>query len=167
MKIEEIDENNPNKKEVAKMLIKFRNYLASLKDREDNMTVEDGLEEIEYYLDKDFPIYAAKKDEQFAGYFILKYDDDAVWLEHFYVNEAYRNHGIGSKLFQKAEKVVNKLGYVNLYNWVHPNNNRMIHFLRKQGYDVLNMIEVRKKFDEEDLKSEIKVGNNKFKYNKE
>lgn len=167
LKIEEIDENNLNKKEVAKMLIKFRNYLASLKDRQDNMTVEDGLEEIEYYLDKGYPIYAAREDEQFVGYFILKYDDDAVWLEHFYVKETYRNQGIGSKLFQKAEEIVNKLGYVNLYNWVHPNNDRMIKFLKKQGYDVLNMIEIRKKFVDEDLKSEIEVGSNRFKYNKD
>jgi GNAT superfamily N-acetyltransferase len=167
LKIEKVDQNISNKKEVAKMLIKFRNYLASLKDRKDNMTDEEALEEIEYYLDKGYPIYAARENKRFAGYFILKYDDDAVWLEHFYVKEKYRNQGIGSRLFQKAEEVVNKLGYVNLYNWVHPNNNRMINFLQKQGYDVLNMIEIRKKFDNEDLKSEIKVRNNKFKYNKD
>ncbi len=167
MKIEEIDKNKPNKKEVGKMLIKFRSYLASLKDRKEDMTIKDSLEEIEYYLDKDYPIYAAQKNNKFAGYFILKYDDDAVWLEHFYVKEGFRNQGIGTKLFQKAEEVVNKLGYVNLYNWVHPNNDRMINFLKKQGYDVLNMIEIRKKFDDENLKSEREVGNNTFKYNKE
>jgi len=164
--ITKYDEIKANKQELAQMIKSFRNYLASLKKRDQDMTVKNALKEIEYYSDKNYPIYTAlmNKDD-YAGYFILKYDDDGVWLEHFFVKETYRKQAIGSKLFQKAEEVVEQLGYVNLYNWVHPNNYRMINFLKKQGYDVLNMIEIRKKFQKEKLKSSINVGENKFTYN--
>ncbi|HKL12260.1 MAG TPA: GNAT family N-acetyltransferase [Halanaerobiales bacterium] len=165
MNIRKIKNNFDEKEKVAAMLIKFRRYLASLKNREENMTIKDGVDEIDYYLDKKYPIYTAIEDDQYVGYFILKYDDDAVWLEQFFVKEEYRKQGIGTKLFRKAEAVLEDLGYVNLYNWVHPNNNGMINFLKSQGYDVLNMIEVRKQFDNEELKSKVQVGENKFKYN--
>ncbi len=165
MKIRKIKNDLKEKEKIAEMLIEFRSYLASLKDRKDDMDLQAGIEEVEYYLDKEYPIYTAVKDSNYLGYFILKFDDDAVWLEHFFVREEYRKQGIGSKLFKKAEEVLDELGYVNLYNWVHPNNQRMINFLKKQGYDVLNMIEIRKKFAKEDLKNEIEVGENEFRYN--
>jgi hypothetical protein len=38
-----------------------------------------------------------------------------------------------------------ELGGDTLYNWVLPNNYRSIPFLKKHGYDVLNLIEVRKR----------------------
>jgi ribosomal protein S18 acetylase RimI-like enzyme len=154
-----------SKEELSKLLISFRAFLAGLKNKEDKMSIKEGIEEIDYYLDKEFPIYVAQIDNKLAGYFILKYDDDAVWLEHFYVKEEFRNQGIGSTLFKKAEEEIENKGYVNLYNWVHPNNDRMINFLKKQGYDVLNMIEIRKKFKDEKLTSEVSVDDNKFNYN--
>lgn len=165
MELIKITNNYELKDELVKLLISFRDFLAGLKNKEDKMSIKEGIEEIDYYLDKNYPIYVAQKDNQLAGYFILKYDDDAVWLEHFYVKKEFRKQGIGSALFKKAEEEIENQGYVNLYNWVHPNNHRMINFLKKQGYDVLNMIEIRKKFKDEDLKSEVTVDDNKFKYN--
>jgi|AntRauTorcE11897_2_1112592.scaffolds.fasta_scaffold12201_2 ribosomal protein S18 acetylase RimI-like enzyme len=165
LELKKITKNFESKDELSKLLISFRAFLAQLKNKKDKMSIKEGIEEIDYYLDKDFPIYAAYKDNQLAGYFILKYDDDAVWLEHFYVKKEFRKQGIGSALFKKAEEEIENQGYVNLYNWVHPNNDRMINFLKKQGYDVLNMIEIRKKFTDEKLQSEVSVDNNKFKYN--
>lgn len=163
--IRKVKNISEDKKEVGKLLIKFRSYLASLKNRNDEMNINEAVEEVEYYLDKDYPIYTAIEENEFVGYFILKFDDDAVWLEHFFVKEGYRNQGIGTHLFNKAEEVLEELGYVNLYNWVHPNNDRMIYFLKKQGYDVLNMIEIRKEFNDEKLQSNIEVGEKSFKYN--
>ncbi len=40
----------------------------------------------------------------------------------------------------------------------HPNNHRMISFLWKYGYTVLNLIEVRKPYPGEKLTQEIQVG---------
>ncbi|MCF8009433.1 MAG: GNAT family N-acetyltransferase [Halanaerobiales bacterium] len=165
MQIIQVNQNYKKIEKLSKLLISFRDFLASLKNRENKMTTKEGIEEIEYYLDKDFPIYIALVNDRLAGYFILKYDDDAVWLEHFFVKESFRNKKIGTALFKKAEEVIGDHGYVNLYNWVHPNNDRMINFLRKQEYDVLNMIEIRKKFKNEKLKRKIDLNSNQFRYN--
>lgn len=165
MDIKEINDKKGNKQKLAEMVIEFRRYLASLKDKKDKMTIKEAVEEINYYLNKEYPIYVAENKNNYFGYFILKYDDDAVWLEHFFVKEEYRKNKIGTKLFNKAEKLLDELGYVNLYNWVHPNNDRMIHFLKNQGYNVLNMIEIRKKSEKENLDTKIKVGEHEFEYN--
>jgi len=165
LKIRKIKETAHEKEKIAQMLTNFRSYLAELKNKSDEMEIAEAVEEIDYYLDKEYPIYTALEDNEYLGYFILKFDDDAVWLEHFFVKEQHRGKGIGSALFKRAEEVLDELGYVNLYNWVHPNNDRMINFLKSQGYDVLNMIEIRKSFENEELKSEFKVGDNKFRYN--
>lgn len=165
MQIIKVNQNYKRIEELSKLLISFRAFLASLKNKEDKMTTKEGIDEIQYYLDKDFPIYIALVNDRLAGYFILKYDDDAVWLEHFFVKDSFRHKKIGTTLFKKAEEVIEDHGYVNLYNWVHPNNERMINFLKKQGYDVLNMIEIRKKFKNEKLKSKVEVNINQFRYN--
>jgi len=40
----------------------------------------------------------------------------------------------------------------------------MIKFLEKQGYDVLNLIEIRKKRKNEEIKSKVKVNEHEFNY---
>ena len=40
----------------------------------------------------------------------------------------------------------------------------MISFLKSKGYDVLNLIEIRKPFKDEENKETIQIANNKFKY---
>ena len=75
-----------------------------------------------------------------------------------------RRKGIGSDLYDEAEKLVKTLGGDTVYNWVHPNNEMSIPFLKKRGYDVLNLIEIRKKRPNEKITQEINVGNHEFKY---
>ncbi len=40
----------------------------------------------------------------------------------------------------------------------------MIQFLANNGYDVLNLIEIRKLYNKEKIDSSINVGENSFKY---
>lgn len=44
------------------------------------------------------------------------------------------------------------------------NNDVMISFLKSKGYDVLNLIEIRKPYEKEDNKEIIQIKNNKFRY---
>ena len=55
------------------------------------------------------------------------------------------------------------MGNETLFFWVHPNNNKMISFLFKQGYDTLNLIEIRKNKGHTPGKT-INVGENTFEY---
>ena len=51
----------------------------------------------------------------------------------------------------------NFLGEDTVYNFVHPNNEGMIRFLRSKGYTVLNMLEIRKPYKGEKLTTQIAV----------
>ena len=59
---------------------------------------------------------------------------------------------------EKAEELA------TVFNFVHPNNHRMIGFLRSKGYTVLNLLEIRKPFQGETLTTTIRVGDHTFDY---
>ena len=56
------------------------------------------------------------------------------------------------------------MGEDTVYNFVHPNNEGVISFLRSKGYTVLNLIEVRKPYKGEKPSTTIRVGNETFDY---
>lgn len=72
--------------------------------------------------------------------------------------------GIASLLFQKAEEIAESMGQETVFNYVHPNNDRMIEFLRSKGYTVLNLIEIRKPYKDEKISTTIKVDKHTFDY---
>jgi hypothetical protein len=53
---------------------------------------------------------------------------------------------------------------VSSYNWVHPNNDGIIAFLRKRGYGVLNLIELRGARPGASLTNKVRVGEHEFDY---
>ena len=72
--------------------------------------------------------------------------------------------GIASALYAEAECLAEKLGSSTVYNWVHPNNNIIVAFLKKRGYDVLNLVEVRRARPGERPDKTISVGQDEFSY---
>lgn len=87
-----------------------------------------------------------------------------VWVESIYVESDFRQQGIASILFDKAEEKAKELGGTTLYNWIHPNNHKMIQFLSSKGYNVLNLIEIRKPLENENLTTTIQVGDHHYWY---
>ena len=79
-------------------------------------------------------------------------------------SDGFRRHGAASLLFGKAEEIAGAMGEDTVYNFVHPNNEGMIAFLRSKGYTVLNMIEVRKPYGGEKLTTKVRVNENAFDY---
>ena len=67
-------------------------------------------------------------------------------------------------LFEKAEEIARAMGEETVYNFVHPNNENMIQFLRSKGYTVLNMLEIRKPYNGEKLTTTIHVDKEAFDY---
>lgn len=80
------------------------------------------------------------------------------------MREAYRRRGVASLLFDKAEAFSESLGNDTAFNWVHPNNDGVIAFLRSKGYTVLNLIEIRKPFNGEKTKTTVAVNGHSFDY---
>ena len=149
---------------LAEMVALFRVALRSYKGITSKPNLEAGREEMEEYLLAKFPVFAALVDGQYAGYVVCRVDSEVVWVESIFVKEEYRRHGVATALHNKAEEIAAFYGDDTVYNYVHPNNHRMIGFLRKRGYTVLNLIEIRKPYQGEKLTQTIAVGEYEFDY---
>ena len=161
MKIVRITQVNDS---LAQMVALFRVELRSYKGIVSKPNVDAGREEMEEYLAAGFPVFAAMVDGQYAGYVVCRVDSEVVWVESIFVKEEYRRHGIATTLHNKAEEIAASYGDDTVYNYVHPNNHRMIEFLRKRGYTVLNLIEIRKPYQGEKLTQVIHVEEHEFDY---
>ncbi len=149
---------------LAQMVALFRVELRSYKGIVSKPNLEAGREEMEEYLAAGFPVFVALVDREYAGYVVCRIESKVVWVESIFVREEYRRHGIASALHSKAEKIAATYGEETVYNYVHPNNHRMIEFLRKRGYTVLNLVEIRKPYRGEILTQTISVGKHEFDY---
>ena len=149
---------------LAQMVALFRVELRSYKGIVSKPNVDAGREEMEEYLAAGFPVFAATVDGEYAGYVVCRVDSKVVWVESIFVKEEYRRHGVATALHSKAEEIAASYGEETVYNYVHPNNHRMIGFLRKRGYAVLNLIEIRKPYEGEKLTQKVCVGEHEFDY---
>ena len=150
--------------DLAQMVALFRVELRSYKGIASTPDVEAGREEMEEYLAAGFPVFVAMVDGKYAGYVVCRVDNEVVWVESIFVKEEYRRHGVATALHGKAEEIAASYGEDTVYNYVHPNNHRMIEFLRKRGFTVLNLIEIRKPYKGEKLTQTITVGEHEFDY---
>ena len=156
---------NRDKTVIIKLIGKFRVRLAQLKGIRKEIDLKNAKEELEFYIKKSYPVFIAEDDNNtIIGYHVCRVEEEIVWSESLYVIPENRRKGIGSDLYEEAEKLVNELGGDTVYNWVHPNNEMSIPFLKKRGYDVLNLIEIRRKRPNEKITQEINVGKYDFNY---
>ena len=149
---------------LSQMVALFRVELRSYKGITSKPNLDAGREELEEYLAAGFPVYAALQDGDYAGYAVCRVDGGVVWVESLFVREEFRRRGVATALHQKAEELAASYGEDTVYNYVHPNNHRMIEFLRKRGYTVLNLIEIRKPYKGETPTQTIPVGEHEFDY---
>lgn len=149
---------------IAGLAALFRVELLSYRGREASPCPEAAREEIAEYLAAGFPVFAAIIDGGYAGYMVCRVDGGTVWVESLYVREEFRRRGVASALHARAEEIAASCGGDTVYNCVHPNNHRIIAFLRKRGYTVLNLIEIRRPWRGEELTRTITVGEHEFDY---
>ena len=109
-------------------------------------------------------MFTARKEGVYCGYMVCRVDEPCVWVESIYVLPEFRRQGVATALFRKAEELAASYGEDTLYNYVHPNNNGIIEFLKSRGYTVLNLIEIRKPYTGEKLTRKIQVDENQFDY---
>lgn len=117
------------------------------------------------YATDDHQIHVAEsQEEKIVAFVVCRILANKVSVEALYVMPEYRRQGVGSLLFERAEELALRLGDQPLTNWVHPNNDRYISFLRKHGYLVLSQIELRKQRAGDGPAQQIKVGKNIFEF---
>lgn len=149
---------------IAPLVAAFRMQLNAYKGIASQLNIESGKEEVLEFLQSGFPVFALEDKDSLVGYMVCRIDDTCVWVEHIFISEGYRRKGLASMLFQKAEEIAASMGEETVYNYVHPNNEGMIRFLRSKGYTVLNLIEIRKPYANEKLTTTIQVDKETFDY---
>jgi ribosomal protein S18 acetylase RimI-like enzyme len=149
---------------VIQLVAEFRVALAQLKSLDKDSNLKAARKELDEYQENQYPIFVAEIDDRLVGYLVCRIDADVVWGESLYVCQEYRRQGIGSALYSEAEKLAESLGGDTVYNWIHPNNHTIIAFLRKRGYTVLNLVEIRKPREGETPREKIQVGRYEFDY---
>lgn len=149
---------------IAPLIARFRVDLSRLKRADAEVDVHAANEEYLSYIGGGYPVYLALEGREALGYMVLRVDEPCVWVESIYVKPAFRRRGVASRLYDEAEKLAEGFGEKTVYNYVHPNNDVIIAFLAKRGYDVLNLIEIRKKLPGEENPTRISVGENTFSY---
>ncbi len=149
---------------IAPLAAAFRAQLKAYKGIRSQPDPEAGKAEILEYLASGFPVYAVEDGGVPAGYIVCRIDEPCLWVEQIFVREEYRRKGAATMLFRKAEEIAASMGEDTVYNFVHPNNENMIQFLRSKGYTVLNMIEIRKPYKGEKLTTTVHVDQETFDY---
>ena len=162
MEIIRIEENDAER--IAPLAADFRMALNAYRGIRSQPDIAAGREEIAEFLRSGFPVYAAESEGTVAGYIICRIDEPCLWVEQLFVREDCRRRGIASLLFRKAEEIAASMGEDTVYNFVHPNNEGVIAFLRAKGYTVLNMLEIRKPWKGEQLTTVIHVEDKEFDY---
>ena len=152
--------------DIAQLIAEFRVELRSFRNPfiKYYPDLEAAKKEFEHYMKSNFPVYIFRENNIIWGYLVCRIDAPVVWVESLFVRNEYRRKGVASVLFGEAEKLAHSYGQDTLYNYVHPNNDTMIRFLAKKGYDVLNLIEIRKKHQNENTTRKFRVANNEFNY---
>ncbi len=149
---------------LAPLAADFRAALRGYKGVASGPDLPAAREELREFLAAGYPIFAVTDGSRWVGYAVFRIEDSLLWLEQIYVRPEYRRQGVASLLFDKAEDWVRSLGEETVFNYVHPNNDGMIRFLRSRGYTVLNLIEIRRPYAGEQLNATIHVENNAFDY---
>ncbi len=162
MQIAEITENNVA--QVGTLVADFRVTLKSYKGIDVKPNIDAGKEELLEYIVSKFPCFAAVQNGEYVGYMVCRVEEPCVWVESIYVKPENRRSGIASALFEKAEEIAHRYGEETVFNYVHPNNHGMISFLRRHGYTVINLVEIRRPYAGEKLTQKIKVGDHEFDY---
>ncbi len=148
---------------LVEMIAQFRVALAALRGKESTLDLGSAKEEMVDYQDKGYPIYLAEDETgEMVGYLVCRVDGEVVWAESLYVDPGWRQQGVGSMLYAKAERLAQELGGEWPYNWVDPENEAIIRFLGRGGYDVLNLVELRRPREGEEMERKVSVGSHWF-----
>ena len=146
------------------LLAGYRVALSALRGPE--RTPDEGAAalELQEYLGRGFPVFVAEADGRPIGLLVCRVDGPTVWAECLYVAPEWWRHGVGTALYAAAEELAAARGEPTVYTWVHPDNRAVIRLLASRGYDVLNLIEVRRALPGETPRATLRIGEHDYRY---
>lgn len=151
--------------DMVQLITQFRVTMSRYHGRAEPQDVSAAEAELARYDEPSYKVFVAENEEKKPiGYLVCRISEEKVCAESLFVLPEYRRRGIGTALYERVEELVEELDLETVYNQVLPNNDRMIGFLLKRGYNILNMIELRGPRRGETNLQRIKVGKNTFDY---
>ena len=91
--------------------------------------------------------YVFTENDEIAGYgmlaksFSTEFGKQCIWIEDIYIKPEYRDNGMGSKFLAFVEK---KYPDAILRLEVEEENERAVHVYKKNGFDILPYMEMKK-----------------------
>jgi ribosomal protein S18 acetylase RimI-like enzyme len=154
-----------DQEELVQLIAEFRVTMCRFRGSAPPIDLPEAERELLGYGSEEYRLFVAESDEEtLVAFMICRTIGDRVSVEALYVMPEFRRQGVGNLLYDQAEELARELGGEPLTNWVHPNNDRFIAFLRRRGYLVLSQIELRKPRAGEGPLEQIKVGKNIFEF---
>jgi GNAT superfamily N-acetyltransferase len=89
-------------------------------------------------------IFFAENHRELVGFARVQLWEGAYFVREVFVKKQFRRKGAGSKLLAACEDFVLKNGETSLYLTVEPKHSVSIEYLIHNGFDTLNMLELRK-----------------------
>lgn len=152
--------------ETVQMITDFFNYHRKLTSDQERFLVtnEESKRTLKDWL-KENSIYIMFYNNKIAGFFCVRFGgDSAAWLEDIFIKKEIRGKGIGKFAMNKLDELMKEKGILAMFVDVIPRNTSAIEFYRDSGFNHLNMIQLRKNYDESLNKDdEIDVLGYKFK----
>ncbi|CEK38157.1 GNAT family N-acetyltransferase [Paraclostridium sordellii] len=136
--------------ETTKMITKLMNYHRKLNNapKEYWQTDEQSRETLNKWIMKG-SVYNVFLGDKAVGFFYIRFGGQNVaWLEDLFILEEYRNNGIGKLAMQKLDELMIARGVVSMFIDVVPRNTSAIKLYKECGFDHLNIIQLRKNYDE-------------------
>lgn len=116
--------------------------LYSIFNYADNLPKEEVLK-INVYVENNIPIEIfdykiVKSDNKKIGYLLVTKKDDDTFLDEIYLEEEYRNKGIGTSIIKDILKTNS-----TVYLWVYKKNINAISLYKKMNFEILSETENR------------------------
>lgn len=150
MNVQIIEMSDKYFEETVRMITELINYHRKLNNspKEFWQTDEQSVESLKEWCEEG-KVYNVFYNDNLAGFFYVKFGGQNVaWLEDLFIAEQFRSQGIGKASFNKLDELMRDKGITSMFVDVIPRNASAIKFYQECGFDHLNMIQLRKNYDE-------------------
>ena len=134
----------------ARMITDLMNYHRKLNNapKEFWQTDEESRETLKQWQSNG-SVYNVYAKDIVVGFFYIRFGGQNVaWLEDLFIAEEFRGRGIGKESFNMLDELMKEKKVRTMFVCVIPRNTNALGFYIDCGFDHLNMIELRKNYDE-------------------
>jgi N-acetylglutamate synthase-like GNAT family acetyltransferase len=102
-------------------------------------SLRESIEDIDRYINSDTFLVAIYKDKIVATVRISKEAEDTVLISRFAVLPEMQKAGVGSILFEAAQKQIEADGYKKIVLYTALSNHKTVRFYKTKGFELLSI----------------------------